>query len=90
MAGKWTRAKLPGVVVAEVGEGISDVDLGSIESFGVLLSVGYLNGEHFVGLTQIQSPPGVDVVLRVSAGAVLPLAARIPVDGVIGGAEHVQ
>lgn len=74
---------VPGIVVAVVFKGISDSNLGSIESFWVGIYVGYLNRKHFVGFQQIQSPPGTDVVAGVAAGATFPFADMIPIYGVI-------
>lgn len=82
--------ELPAVVVAVVLEEISDPDLGSVESFGAGIHVGYFNREHFVGFTQVQSPPGTDIVVRVSARAVLPLAVAIPIYGVVRKAIFKQ
>ncbi|TNN34891.1 hypothetical protein EYF80_054940 [Liparis tanakae] len=55
------RPSTQGHVLCEgdVFDGVSDADLGSVESLGVTLSVGDLHGKHFVGYAQVQSPPGV-------------------------------
>ena len=62
---------------------ISNADLGSIESFGLSLSVGYLNRKHFVCFGQSQPPPGVQIHERVTAGTVSQIRGPTPIIGLI-------
>ena len=84
------RCRLPGVIVAVVLQGVPDPDLGSIESLRVRVDVGDVDREDFVSLVQIQPPPGTDVVAGVRAGAMLPPAVAVPVDGVGRSTEQVK
>lgn len=43
-----------------------------------------------MSFTQVQPPPGVDVVAGVRAGTVFPRAVAAAVDGVVRGSELVQ
>lgn len=85
-----SAAVLPGVVVAVVLQGVSDPDLGSVESLRVGVDVGDVDGDDLVRVAQVQPPPGADVVAGVGAGAVLPLAVAVPVDGVGRSSELVK
>lgn len=82
--------KLPGVIIAIVFQRVSDADLGAVQSICVLVPVCYVNREDFVGFAQVQSPPGVDVVLSVRARTLLPVTGTIPINGVVSEAKTIQ
>ncbi len=75
------------IVVAIVVKRISNADLSSIESFWDLISVDDLNRNHFMGFVQIQLPPGVHVVVCMTAGPLVPVAGTIPISGIICNAK---
>lgn len=87
---KLLSGQVPGVVVAVVCQRVSDSDLGPVESLRVGVDVGDIDGKDFVSFPQIQPPPGADVVAGVRAGAVLPLAVSVPIDGVVRSPKVVQ
>lgn len=87
---KSTVFKLPGVVVAIVVKGISNANLSSVEPFGVRVNVDNFNRKHFMGFAQIKTPPGADVVVCVSAGALFPLAVTISIDGIVCKSKSIQ
>lgn len=43
-----------------------------------------------MGFAQVQSPPGVDVVLSVRAGTLFPVAGMIPINSVVSKAKGIQ
>lgn len=81
------ESRSPGVAVAVVLQRVSDPDLCTVQSLRCGVHVGDLDQEDLVGRTQVQAPPGGDVVAGVRAGAVLPRAVAVPIDGVVSKAK---